>query len=196
MNLVARRYVASLVIGSALFVAIGIAASAAVPKRKELATEFLDRAKRYLDLRKKVEGSAPKPNNTPEAITARQHDLGDKLRVARAGARQGEIFTPEISRYFRHQLKESMEGQRGKEIRRSLRSSEPVNIELQVNMSYPENVPLQSTPPSLLRKLPQLPEGLEYRLLNRELVLRDAEANFIVDYVPDALPDFRKKRND
>jgi len=196
MNLVARRYAASLLIGPALLVAIGIAASASVPKRKELAADFLERAKKYLDLRRKVEGSASKPNDSPQAITARQHELGEKLRVARAGASQGELFTPEIARYFRHQLKESMEGQKGKEIRRSMRGSEPVNIQLQVNMSYPDNVPLQSTPPSLLRKLPQLPEGLEYRLLNRELVLRDAEANFIVDYVPDALPDSRKKKHD
>jgi hypothetical protein len=61
-------------------------------------------------------------------------------------------------------------------------------MQLQINQSYPENVPLQSTPPTLLLNLPQLPDGLEYRILGRELVLRDGNANIIVDYVPNALP--------
>jgi len=48
---------------------------------------------------------------------------------------------------------------------------------------------LQSMPPNLLLNLPGLPDGLEYRLLDRELVLRDREANIIVDYVPNAFPE-------
>ena len=59
---------------------------------------------------------------------------------------------------------------------------------LQVNQSFPENVPLQSMPPTLLMNLPGLPKGLEYRLLGRELVLRDVDANLVVDYVANALP--------
>jgi len=65
-------------------------------------------------------------------------------------------------------------------------------MELQVNQSYPERVALQSTPPTLLLNLPELPNGLEYRILGRELVLRDSDANIIVDYVPNALPDIAK----
>ena len=193
MSRVGRKHAASYVIGTLFLAAITIAALASFPDHKRLVDDFLDRAKKYVDLRKKLEGSSPKSADTPQVITARQHELGDKLRVARAGARQGEIFTPEIARYFRHQCKESLEGKKGRQILRSLLSAEPLTIELQVNVSYPENVPLQSMPASLLRRLPQLPEGLEYRLLNRELVLRDAEANFIVDYIPDALPDLKKK---
>ena len=73
-----------------------------------------------------------------------------------------------------------------------MRHGEPAKIELQVNQSYPENIPLQSTPPSLLLNLPELPKGLEYRILGRELVLRDSDANIVVDYVPNALPDISK----
>ena len=193
MSRLARKPLASFLIGTSFLAAITLAALASAPDHKRLVDDFLDRAKKYVDLRKKLEGSSPKPTDTPEVITARQHELGDKLRVARAGAKQGEIFTTEIARYFRHQLKESLEGKKGRQILRSLLSAEPVTIALHVNVSYPENVPLQSTPASLLRKLPQLPEGLEYRLLNRELVLRDAEANFIVDYIPDARPGLKKK---
>jgi hypothetical protein len=70
-----------------------------------------------------------------------------------------------------------------------LRHGEPTEMELQINQSYPEKVPLQSTPPTLLLNLPELPKGLEYRILGRELVLRDSDANIVVDYIPNALPE-------
>jgi len=108
--------------------------------------------------------------------------------VARAGAKQGEIFTPEIAQYVRRQIGSRLEGRDGDRIRASLRHAEPVSITLQINQSYPENIPLQSTPPSLLLSLPELPAGLEYRLVGRELVLRDVDANIVVDYVTNALP--------
>ena len=155
---------------------------------KRLTADFQARAKQYLDWRKKVAGNPPKPTDSPEVIASSQRELGNKVRVARAGAKQGEIFSPEIVRYFRHQIAEPLRGEAGDKIRASLRNAEPVKIELQVNQSYPQNVPLQSTPPSLLLKLPELPKGLEYRILGRELILRDTDANVIVDYVPNALP--------
>ena len=73
-------------------------------------------------------------------------------------------------------------------MRQSLRRSEPVAVPLRVNESYPESVPLQTTPPSLLRNLPKLPPELEYRVVGRALVLRDTGANLIVDLLPNALP--------
>jgi hypothetical protein len=153
-----------------------------------LAAELQSRAKQYLDFRKKVAGSAPRPTGTPAKITAAQQKLANKIRVGRAGAKQGEIFTPEIAQYVRRQIASSLDGQNGERVRSSLRHAEPVNITLQINQSYPDNVPLQSTPPSLLLHLPELPAGLEYRLVGRELVLRDVDANIVVDYVASALP--------
>jgi hypothetical protein len=61
-------------------------------------------------------------------------------------------------------------------------------IQLKVNRSYPVEVPLQTTPPSLLQNLPKLPPELEYRVVGKALVLRDVNANLIVDFLPNALP--------
>ena len=47
---------------------------------------------------------------------------------------------------------------------------------------------MQSTPPTLLANLPKLPAELEYRIVDRELVLLDTKANLIVDLLPNALP--------
>ena len=169
----------------------GAAASGATDNSR-LTAEFQQRVKQYLDLRKKAAGQAPKPTDSPQIIASSQRDLGNKVRVMRAGAKQGEIFAPEIAQYFRRQLTAALAGQSGKKVRASLHRAEPVKMDMQINQSYPENVPLQSMPPSLLLKLPELPDGLEYRILDRELVLRDTEANIVVDYIPEALPDTEK----
>jgi hypothetical protein len=47
---------------------------------------------------------------------------------------------------------------------------------------------LSLVPPALLLKLPQLPKELDYRFVGRHLILRDATANIIVDYILDAVP--------
>jgi hypothetical protein len=180
--------VAAVCIFSLLF---GAAESRATDNSR-LTAEFQQRVRQYLGLRKKAAGQAPRPTDSPQAIASSQRELGNKVRVLRAGAKQGEIFAPEIARYFRQQLAGALAGQSGRKVRASLRRAEPVKMDLQINQSYPENVPLQSMPPTVLLKLPELPDGLEYRILDRELVLRDTEANIVVDYIPQALPDTEK----
>lgn len=150
--------------------------------------DFQARVKHYLEWRKKAAGKAPAPADSSAKLNAERQELANKVRVARAGAKQGEIFAPPIAQYFRRQIAATLDGHYGHAIRATLRHAEPVKRELQINQSYPANVPLQSTPPTLLLNLPALPKGLEYRILGRELVLRDTDANIVVDYIPDALP--------
>lgn len=168
----------------------GLAQAPPAPGSNEakLVADFKQRAQQYLDWRENTVGKTPPPANSPEKIVAVRHELANKVRASRAGAKQGEIFTHEIADYFRHQIAATMNGRYGKQIRSSLLHSEPTEMNLRINQSYPENVPLQSTPPTLLLNLPELPKGLEYRILGRELVLRDSDANIIVDYIPNALP--------
>jgi hypothetical protein len=52
---------------------------------------------------------------------------------------------------------------------------------LTVNRPYPTSIPLVTVPAQLLAELPPLPEALEYRLVDRRLLLRDRDANLIVD---------------
>jgi len=73
-------------------------------------------------------------------------------------------------------------------VEKSLRRAEPVKLTLKVNQTYPQNIPLQSLPPTLLQNLPVLPPELEYRVVGHALVLRDIGANLIVDFIPDLIP--------
>jgi len=62
------------------------------------------------------------------------------------------------------------------------------NFEPQVNQIYPTTYPLATFPPALLPLLPPLPEEVEYRIVRDNLILRDIEANLILDFMPRAVP--------
>jgi hypothetical protein len=53
---------------------------------------------------------------------------------------------------------------------------------------YPVDAPVSTMPAPVLLRMPQLPKELEYRFVGKSLVLRDTEANIIVDVIPGAVP--------
>lgn len=167
------------------------ARSPAVNQDSLVIKDFENRVADYVKLHRKIESEAPaqKQTNSSAKIAEYRLEMAPKIRAARFTAKQGDIFTPKISRLFRRLMAMPFAGPDGKQLRASLRSAEPVRgIRLQVNATYPEKAPLQSTPPTLLLDLPTLPSELEYRIVGRDLVLRDVAANLIVDLLPNALP--------
>jgi hypothetical protein len=153
--------------------------------------DFGKRMAEYEKLHKTVEGTLPrlKPTASPEKIEHHEHELAHRIREARQSARQGDIFTPEISAEFRRLIALAMQGQKATDVKQSLRHAEPVLVKpLRVNHSYPRGVPLQSTPPTLLLNLPKLPPEVEYRIVGHDLILLDVKCNLIVDFIPNAVP--------
>ena len=148
--------------------------------------DFQKRVDTYLQLRKGIEAQMPKLKATRSQEKIRRHEaeLGRAVRAARRNAKQGDIFTPEISAEIRRLTIMAMQPGDGAHIGQSLRHAEPVHIHLVVNDRYPHRIPLQSTPPSLLDNLPKLPPEIEYRVTGTDLVLLDAKANVIVDLIP------------
>jgi len=152
--------------------------------------EFNRRIGEYLKIHKTARSEVHrlKPTASAEAIEHYEHRLAHRIREERKDAVQGNIFTPEITSEFRKLIDGAMQGSNAATIRQSLRSSTPVEIRgLRVDHGYPDGSPLQTTPPSLLMKLPTLPPELEYRVVGHDLVLRDVEANLVVDYIPHAI---------
>ena len=155
---------------------------------KQVVSDFQKRVNDYERLRKKTAGNPPAPSPSPDKVVQAQKDRSNKVRSARVGAKQGDIFAPPIAEYFKHQIAATLSGKQGETVRASLKNSEPLHgITVKINEPYPEGVPLQSTPPSLLLNLPILPKGLEYRVVNDDLVLHDIDTNLIVDFVPHAI---------
>jgi len=148
--------------------------------------DFEKRVGRYLQLRKSIESKLTqlKTTDSPDKISRHEDALGRAVREARKDARQGDIFSPEISSEIRRLITIAMQPEEAKKIRQSLRHAEPVQLSLHVNDSYPARIPLQSTPPSLLGNLTPLPPEIEYRITGRDLVLLDAKANLVIDLIP------------
>jgi hypothetical protein len=72
--------------------------------------------------------------------------------------------------------------------RKALFEEIPPNLQMKVNQTYPTTLPLVSAPAKLLARLPMLPEELEYRLVDRYFLLRDRDANLIIDVLPGVYP--------
>ena len=153
---------------------------------------FTARVQQYVKLQKNVEASLPalKPTKEVARIAEHQHALARKIAQARRGARQGDIFTDEVTRQFRRIIRGEFQGPEAQLARKTIRPDDPskVIVRLHVNDVYPENLPLTTTPPTLLSKLPQLPQELAYRIVGRDLTLKDTKAGLIVDLIPNAIP--------
>jgi hypothetical protein len=175
-------------------VAIILAIAMPLPTKAQAASDdpakdFETRVGNYLQVRQTAIVAHPKPTGSVGKLDAQQEELAANVRAARPQAKQGDIFTPEIAAYFRKQIAATLNGPNGPHIKATLRHAEPVKLRIQVNQKYPQGVPLQSMPPTLLLNLPQLPtKELEYRIVGSNLVLRDAGANLVVDFVPNVFP--------
>jgi len=154
-------------------------------------SDYEKRVEDYVKLRKHESAGIPplKTTDSPEQIKERQLLLATKLKSERSQAKKGDIFTPDTCQLFKNLIAQAYRESDPAKVKASLRHSEPVkDIPVYVNESYPEKVPLQTTPPSILGNLPPLPKDLEYRIVGQSLVLRDMEANIVVDFIPGALP--------
>lgn len=153
--------------------------------------DFETRLKTYVALHRKLANETGEIDETksPRQITDREVALGKLIRTARAQARRGDIFTPSVEALFKQLIREESAG-RSPRVRtdRKEDQDELADFTPTVNQVYPPTQPLVTFPAGLLRVLPKLPRELEYRLVQRNLILRDIEANVIIDFIPAAMP--------
>jgi hypothetical protein len=163
-------------------------AFAQAPDDSAIVKDFQERVNKYMELHKE-QGVAAKPSQSADKLAEQKQQAREKVRGSRSAARQGDIFSSEIGAYFKKQIAATMQGPDGPKVRASLRHAEPLpHIHLKVNARYPRNLPLQSTPPTLLLNLPHLPGKLQYRIVGSTLVLYDVATGLIVDLLPEAVP--------
>jgi len=160
------------------------------PKHKAAFAAFEARVKEYVALREGIEGKLPKLSKDakPEEIEAHKKAFQDAVRRARASAKPGDLFAPELASHIREVIKAEMPSKVKKEVRKTVLESEVKAVPLRVNYPYPESEELLEMPPTLLLRLPQLPKQVRYRYVGRNMLLVDRENGLIVDFMPDALP--------
>lgn len=160
------------------------------PKHKEAFDAFEARVKEYVAMREGIEGKMPKLSKdaTPEEIEAHKTAFQNAVRVARASARQGELFVPILAEHIREVIKSEMPTKVKQEVRETVTESEVKAVPVRVNYPYPESEELLEMSPTLLLRLPQLPKQVRYRYVGRNMLLVDRENGLIIDFMPDALP--------
>ena len=168
----------------------------------EVLEEMEEGVESYLKLRRRavktVAVPAPGPQATAQEIVAYQRALAKAIRARRPLAKRGDILPPECHAIFRRIIAAELAGPAGASARMALLEGNPpveidhddrMAVRVAVNADYPEAAPVATVPPSVLLSLPHVPqEYIEYRFVNRDLILRDVWANMIVDFIPRAAP--------
>lgn len=168
----------------------GVAENVLSVKDRATVAAFEARVKAYGRMRESIEEKMPKlpKDSTPEQIEAHETEFERRVRAARANAKPGQMFTPDIAAFIRALIKSEFKGTERKALRESVLEADTKGVPLRVNYAYPETKELVEMPPTLLLKLPQLPKQLRYRFVNRNLLLVDRENHLIVDFMLKALP--------
>ena len=161
------------------------------PNDQAIVKTFEKRAKEYSKLREQLEEKMPKLSQEAKAeeIQAHKKQFQDRVRAARAGAKHGDVFTPEAATLIRAIIKDEFKGAQRVELRDTvLREADTKAVPLRVNYPYPESQEVLEMAPTLLLRLPKLPKQLRYRFVGHNLLLIDRENGLIVDYMTKALP--------
>jgi hypothetical protein len=166
-----------------------------VNPRAEIFKQFEDRVKKYVELQKELDKKLPHlPKKTDaRTIAAHRDALAKSIQQARADAHPGDIFIPEVQPLIKQIIQANLKGPTGKAQRTTILKENPKkdgapapDIQLKVNAPYPGKEPLSTVPPPLLLNLPQLPEGVTYRFVGRDLILLDSKSALIIDYMKGA----------
>ena len=167
---------------------------------EQILDELEDRVEEYV---KKVHKPAAKrlpslPDGaSPEQILERRRGLAAGIRALRSGARQGDLFAPEVQGIVTRIIADALGGPGGAAARREALAGNPpidpdhddrMQVKLVVNGDYPAAAPLSTVPPSVTLTLPLLRKEVEYRFVNRDLVLLDVEADLVLDFIRNAAP--------
>jgi hypothetical protein len=157
------------------------------PSDDAVVADFARRLDEYATLHRQLEGPVPTINVSSDPLEIRRavDALGAKIRRARAAARRGDIFAADIAAMMRARILNACAGDVDAVHAVAHDETAPMPP-ARVNGKWP-GPEFTVMPTGVLCRLPTLPEELEYRFVNRDLVLWDVHADVIVDILPGAL---------
>jgi hypothetical protein len=152
--------------------------------------DFTKRVDAYAALHDKVESMLMEPaqDGGPEAVVEHQREFAKLMQKERQYAKPGDIITKPMRNVIRRLLASVFRGPDGPEIKRSILDTFTGNAVLQVNQTYPDNMPYSTVPLPILQGLPPLPDALQYRFVGRRLILLDPHGRLVVDIVENVFP--------
>lgn len=153
---------------------------------------FDDGVNQYIRLHRRLERSLPPEHlfDDSEDMAMATDALHDAIVDARPNAREGSIFTPAVAHVLTTRLERVI----------ASLGRTPAEVWLEMNRGYLSGVPdirvngrfplirYARVWPALLDALPALPDELQYRFVDRDLLLVDVHGDLVVDILRDALP--------
>ncbi len=181
----------SVLLAGGLLVLAGSAVPAQSPATIS-ADRFVAATREYALMHRRIEQSLGpiEVTSLPAGLLTNANAMAATIRSERAGARQGDLFTPELSSEVRLLIADAL-AEHGLSPADLVTDEVPEGITrqalvLRVGGAFPW-IAGSTMLSCVLDVLPALPPELQYRFLFRDLVLIDVHANMIVDILPDAL---------
>lgn len=175
-----------------IILCVGLVSGVSGPQASNpMRQRFLQRVDEYTSLHRQLEGPLPAEVVTadPEALFVPRKAMAAAIRTARADARQGDIFSPPVAKYFRTLVADALRAGGIRDMGAIVEDENFVHIPARVNADYPAGRSIAMMPTCLLAALPPLPPELQYGFVGRDLILWDVHAGLIVDFVPQAIPE-------
>jgi len=173
----------------ALVFAVAIPQDRSADSTDAALSEFAERLKAYLklrdDLEHELEPLAPVPSSSQ--LQAPRKALVAAIRNARARARPGDLIPASVQELIRQAVHADW-ARRNPVDKRAALVEVPEGPLPGINRDYPHHAAFATIPPLLLANLPRLPDNLQYRFFGRHMVVLDADAEIIIDYVRNTLP--------
>jgi len=192
MTLRLRRYAVCLALTIPFAAHVVLAAPGQEPGTKATLAGFQKQLNDYLALRwRATRDLPPLPSaaKVPEIVATIELQVR-AIRRARDGARSGEIFTSDVAILLRQNLSATID-EHNLDVAQLL---EYAACDAPVFLGRPrpgDRLPwlrAARMPELLLTALPPLPFELQYRFVQRDLVLLDIDLGLVIDVLPDALP--------
>jgi hypothetical protein len=191
VNSAARRF-ASVALAIGCLCAPAICGAQDAPTAAMALQHFENNIAAYLAVRQRASAAAPDLTITsdPAKLERAVNELAERIRTARQHSRPGEIFSDDVAELFRTRIRHTLDARalHSAELLAAIRddiSRTPAG-EIAVNRRFDWNSGWEM-PPEIVEALPALTGPLEYKLVNRDLLLVDVGADLVVDVLHDAI---------
>ena len=177
-----------------MIVAGAAVSSAQMPAGALAVRQFTDATRSYAWLHRRLENNLPPLDVTanPATIHHAVQEMAAAIRVARAGARQGDFFTDALAVELRLRIDDALaaNGLTAADVHAAEAADgiDPALVRLTVNGSFPW-IYATAMFPCVSRALPGCRRNCDARMVGGTLVLIDVHASLILDLLPHALAD-------
>ena len=178
-----------------LGVAVVVVVAATPVQRESLShsalAAFEQRVEEYAGLHRRLEAGLPplETATNPDRFITHRKELVAAIKTARPNGRRGDFFDRSAGLLFRSVIADALYGLDVEGLLIDLFEEHPKTwgFKLGVYDSYP-GWATREMPGLLLQRLPALPEELEYRIIDHDLAILDADAGLVLDVLPLAIP--------